>query len=183
MRILASNLSKTTSGAYLISKSQLSRTQQVPSIIMPSILDLPTPDWNILREKTPRSAPRSALEARIERLESALSVAETGIHARNRVIEMDRATMLLQDLHLLKQQEARYFNSLELTQEIRGLQGEAERQRIPFGLRSRPTCSRRARAPQKRTCPIAIDRECRRPECATVLGVRRNAKSAVLSAQ
>ncbi len=106
LRILVSNIATTRTGAYLVSKNPLARNQQVPSIIMPSTIDLPSPDWSILQEKLSARATRSDMILRIEKLESSLGVARAGILARNKVIEMDRASMVLQDLHLLKQQEA-----------------------------------------------------------------------------
>ncbi len=62
---------------------------------------------------------------RIEKLESSLGVARAGILARNKVIEMDRASMVLQDLHLLKQQEA--LNAKPGEEEIKKPKNERKR--------------------------------------------------------
>lgn len=106
LRLLTTNLSATKTGAYLVSKDSLNAKQPTPSILLPSMSDLPTPDWSILKRKSSPHATRDELVARVANLELALGVAEAGINARDQVIETDRTQLILQDLHLQKQQEA-----------------------------------------------------------------------------
>ncbi len=73
---------------------------------MPSTLDLPSPDWTILRQKLPAHATRDEQAKRIAELEAGMGVAKAGILARNKMIERDRAQLILQDLYLRKQQLA-----------------------------------------------------------------------------
>ncbi|KLO14049.1 DDE-domain-containing protein, partial [Schizopora paradoxa] len=63
MRILALNLARTKSGAYLVSKDDVRASQPVPSLLMPSMAALPEPDWSILRKKLPVNATQEEIIA------------------------------------------------------------------------------------------------------------------------
>lgn len=106
LRILTTSLAKTKTGAYLVSKGTLAPDHPVPSIILPSMLDLPTPDWSILRDRLPPHATCTELAERVAGLEAALGLSKVGIQEQNKVIELDRTQLIIQDMHLRKQQIA-----------------------------------------------------------------------------
>ncbi|KAF8156536.1 hypothetical protein B0H34DRAFT_644654, partial [Crassisporium funariophilum] len=115
VRTLYTGLSSTSSGSFLVSKTPLTlSTPILPPVLKAVPLTLPHPDWSLgyAKPATPYTT-RQNLQDENEMLQTNLWQAHTLSHAQDGVIEGSRATMVFQNLHLRKLNDALHGKKVE----------------------------------------------------------------------
>lgn len=109
-RIVTANLASTSSGSFLLSKRTVTSHDVLPAPVLRTVTALPDIDWSVLHLPNYPSPASSTEELRtyIATLLSTVRLAHQHIKARDSIIEGNNAQMVLQALHLTRQNEALY---------------------------------------------------------------------------
>lgn len=111
IRLLTSALSSTTSGSYLVDATRMTSSHPICAPVFEAPPPLPSMDWSILHPATtsgsrPTRPSATDLQAQNVALTQQLALAQQHIRARDLVIEGTQAQLIVQNLTMMKQNQA-----------------------------------------------------------------------------
>lgn len=102
--ILQESLAESSTGSFLVSDSKITSSQIIPPPVLEGTANLIHPDWTLIEQQN-QSRNKDEMQAHIDTLTESLKRARVLIAVKDSIIEGTQAQLVIQNLHLKKQNE------------------------------------------------------------------------------
>lgn len=103
-RVLQQSLADSSTGSFLVSDGKISSSDSIAPPVLEGTANITQPDWTLI-EQQHQARTKDEMQAHIDALTESLKRARILVAAKNSIIEGAQAQLVIQNLHLKKQNE------------------------------------------------------------------------------